>query len=59
MFPSTSIEASLGRPVFTHEFRLNLTGLIAEFEGVIPQQTLRDVIDLLPAEKVIIVEAQE
>jgi hypothetical protein len=50
------IEQLLGRPVWTHEFGLNWEGLCREvrWEGRPP--TLDEIIDLIPAEKRIVVE---
>jgi hypothetical protein len=45
----------LGRPVYTHEFGLNLAGLIAEAEGRADAPTMEQIIGLLPPEKVIVV----
>lgn len=42
-----SIERTLGRPVFTHEFGLNWDGLLEELQGRRPQATFSEVMDLL------------
>lgn len=49
-----AVEKSLGRPVFTHEFGLDREGLIEEFYGARPRKTLREVLDLIPEDKRII-----
>jgi hypothetical protein len=49
-----AMEDTLGRPVYTHEFGLNYTGLKAElFNGASPP-TLEDIINMIPADKRII-----
>lgn len=50
-----SIEKALGRPVYTHEFGLNWDGLKAELLGEVDAPTLKQVIDMIPEEKRIIV----
>lgn len=52
-----AVEQVLGRPVFTHEFGMNLDGLKAEFNGTEPAPTLTEIIDQLPADKTVIVVA--
>lgn len=50
-----AVEKTLNRPVFTHEFGLNYDGLIAElFEGKEPP-SLQGIIEMIPAEKRIII----
>jgi hypothetical protein len=50
-----AVEKTLDRPVYTHEFGLNRDGLIAElFEGKKPP-TLQEIIEMIPAEKRIII----
>ena len=51
-----AVEKALGRPVFTHEFGLNLDGLKRELLQISPAPTMEEIIDLVPAEKRIIVE---
>ena len=46
-----AIEYVLDRPVWTHEFGLNLEGLKAEMEGKISKPTLKEIIGLIPEEK--------
>lgn len=43
-----AVEETLGRPVFTHEFRLNRAGLISEVLGDRPGPSLEDVMNLIP-----------
>jgi len=43
-----AMEQTLGRPVFTHEFGLNLEGLKAELEGRATAPTLEQIIALVP-----------
>ncbi len=51
-----AVEATLGRPVFTHEFGLNVEGLKAElFEGKAPP-TLEYILNLIPVDKRVIVD---
>lgn len=50
-----AVEKTLGRPVFTHEFGLNLEGLKAELLGERPAPTLEDIIGMIPADKRVIV----
>ena len=49
-----SIEKALGRPVFTPEFGLNWNGLKAELAGAEDTPTLEEIIDLIPANKRIV-----
>lgn len=51
-----AVEKCLGRPVFTHEFSLNYDGIVEEFLGQKPAPTLEEVIDLIPAEKRILIQ---
>lgn len=51
---SKALGETLGRPVYTHEFGLNRDGLMQElFLGKEPP-TMQDIIDMLPAEKTIV-----
>lgn len=53
-----AVGKTLGRPVYTHEFGLNRDGLIAElFEGKEPP-TFQEIMEMIPAEKRIIILAQ-
>ena len=50
-----AMEKTLNRPVYTHEFGLNHDGLSQElFDGKSPP-TLQEIIDMIPAEKRIVV----
>ena len=51
-----AIEEALGRPVWTHEFGLNYDGIVAEFLGEKQPPTMQEIIDLIPAEKRIVIE---
>ena len=54
-----AIEATLGRPVYTHEFGLNYEGLGRElFQGGKPP-TLRDIIAMIPDNKPVIAILKE
>jgi hypothetical protein len=46
-----AIERVLDRPVRTHEFGLNLDGLISEYLGDTPKPSFEDIMNLIPAEK--------
>jgi len=50
-----AIEATLERPVYTHEFGLNREGLLDELCGEGHASTLEEIINMIPAEKQIIV----
>ena len=50
-----ALEKSLGRPVFTHELGLNAEGIYAELIGEKEPPTFADILELIPAEKRIIV----
>lgn len=50
-----AVEKSLGRPVFTHEFGRNWDGICDEFLGHAEAPTLEQIIELIPAEKRLIV----
>ena len=56
-----AVEKTLGRPVYTHEFGLNLEGLKRELLGEQPAPTLREIIELVPEEKrlLVVVEPAE
>lgn len=53
-----AIEEVLYRPVFTHEFGLNIDGLRKEFLRENPTPTFEDIINLIPEEKSMIVQIQ-
>lgn len=44
----------LGRPVYTHEF-INRTALQEEYEGKRPAPTFEEIINMIPAEKRIVI----
>lgn len=46
-----AVEKALGRPVWTHEFGRNWSGLLDELEGKAGKPTFDDIIDLIPTEK--------
>ena len=43
-----AVEKILDRPVYTHEFGLNRTGLIQEFLGIKKAPTFNEILDLIP-----------
>jgi hypothetical protein len=53
-----AVEKSLGRPVWTHEFGMNLDGIKKEFLGVKQAPTFQEIIDLIPPEKRIIITTE-
>jgi hypothetical protein len=53
-----AVEKSLGRPVFTHEFGLNYSGICEEFLGEREQQTLEEVLNLIPENKRIVLKVK-
>lgn len=50
-----SLEKALGRGVFTHEMALNRQGLLNELRGLVPSPSFDEIMDLIPADKRIIV----
>ena len=46
-----AVEKSLGRPVYTHEFGLDLDGIKSEFLHERPEPTLDEILNLIPKEK--------
>lgn len=50
-----AVEKTLGRPVFTHEFGMNPDGLKKELAGDSPMPSMEDILNLIPAEKRIVV----
>lgn len=46
-----AIEKTLGRPVFTHEFGLDVEGLRRELMGERPAPTFDEIIGMIPADK--------
>jgi hypothetical protein len=53
-----AVEKTIGRPVYTHEFGLNMEGLKRELDGTGSAPTLADIIAMLPTEKTIVVVEQ-
>jgi hypothetical protein len=51
-----AVEEALGRPVWTQEFGTNFDGIVQELLGEKDAPTLQEIMDLIPAEKRIIVE---
>jgi hypothetical protein len=49
-----AIEEALGRGVWTHEFGLNHDGLVNEFLGVVDPPTMKEIMELIPEEKRIV-----
>jgi hypothetical protein len=49
-----AIEKTLDRPVFTHEFGLNVEGLKKELLKEKPMPTIEEIINLIPKDKQII-----
>lgn len=50
-----AVEKALGRPVFTHEFGINMDGLKKELLGEMDAPTLEDIINMIPESKRVIV----
>jgi hypothetical protein len=50
-----AVEKSLGRPVFTHEFGLNVDNLRKELLGKTPAPSFDEIVGLIPENKHIIV----
>jgi len=50
------LEEALGRPVWTHELGLNFDGIALEFLGEKDAPTMDEIIELIPAEKRILVQ---
>lgn len=54
-----AMETSLGRPVWTHEFGMSFDGLVKEFLGEQGPPTMQQIIDLIPAEKRVVISLEE
>lgn len=52
-----AIEKTLNRPVWTHEFGLNVDGLKKELLGEQPAPSLKDIVNLIPENKRVLVLA--
>lgn len=50
-----AIEATLGRPVYTHEFGLNREGLLDEMCGEGSPPTFEEILKMIPADKQVII----
>lgn len=50
-----AVEKTLGRPVYTSEFGLNVEGLRKEILGEQPKPSLEEIINLIPKEKRVII----
>lgn len=50
-----ALEFALGRPVFTHELGMGLDGIKREFLGERPAPTMEEIINLIPADKRIVI----
>lgn len=50
-----AVEDVLSRPVWTHEFGLNLDGIISEFLGERPAPSFSDILNLIPEDKRLII----
>ncbi len=50
-----AVEQALGHAVFTHEFGLDLERLQAELLGNAPAPTLDEILNLIPADKRVLV----
>ena len=50
-----ALEKTIGRPVFTHEFALNLDGLKEELFGEKNPPTLEEILNMIPEDKRIII----
>lgn len=51
-----AVEKTLRRPVYTHEFGINYEGLKKELLGEARPPTLREIIEMIPKEKRIIIQ---
>jgi hypothetical protein len=52
-----ALEEALDRPVFNHELALNYEGIVEEFLGKRKAPTMNDIIELIPADKRVVVTA--
>lgn len=50
-----AIEKTLGRPVFTHEFGMNIDGLWDELFNDGPAPTMNEIFNLIPEEKRVVI----
>lgn len=49
------IEKVLGRPIFTHEFGMNMDGIVQEFLGERDAPSFDEVMNLIPEDKRVII----
>ena len=49
------VEKTLDRPVFAHEFALNVDGIINELLNGAPAPSLSEIIDLIPKDKRVLI----
>lgn len=54
-----AIEEALGRPVWTHEFGLNMKGLREELAGKVKAPTFAEIMNLIPKDKRIILMVKD
>jgi hypothetical protein len=54
-----AIEKTLGRPVWTHEFGLNESGLKEELFHGAPHPSMQDIINLIPEDKRVVIFSSE
>ena len=52
-----ALEKTLGRPVYTHEFGLNWQGLQDELRGRAGPPSLEEIIEMIPADKRVLIVA--
>jgi hypothetical protein len=52
-----SLEAAIGRPVWTHELGLNHESLLRELAGIDGHPSMKQIIGLIPPEKLLIAAA--
>jgi len=50
-----ALSGILGRPVYTHEFSNNYDGIVQEYLGTKEPPTLEEIINLIPAEKRVVI----
>lgn len=54
-----AMEQTLGRPVWTHEFGLNRKGLTDELLGLADAPSFEQIVALIPADKLVIVDVRD
>lgn len=50
-----AVEATLDRPVWTHEFGLRRAHLLAEIRSLVPAPSMPEIMDLLPSDRTLVV----